>query len=429
MKRSFALLMTLVILCCGLCVSAAAEGEKIPLVGMCWGSTAQYEQQSADLLAAIPELAEKYEISWVLGGDGDPAVAEKIRMALSAGEHVCDFCVLNYTQIPEFARAGVLKDLSAAVEPYADTMTASGRQLIQYEGATIAVPFEVKTKVWFYRSDIFEECGIDVESIKNVDDFIAAGKKIQETHPDSYMWNLGATPPAYSYYLTLSGNGASFFDADGNYNIASDEGTRAMLEDYKKMVDAGVIANISDWTSDWESGLADGTILTQPCAGWLGQPIFLPTYSGEGNKWKVTTWPVIGGTDAGSDAGGSVYVVPEFSAHPEEAAEFIAATCLSEEGSKIVFRMTGSLPQNTKALEDESLFADQADGYFGSTFVDAQKAALDKFGIFNYSPNASSEQDIVVEYFTKAIYGEMSIDDALQAAQDDLQTMIGNAFD
>ena len=429
MRKILAIVLTLTILCCGLCFTATAEGEKIHLVGMCWGSTAQYEQQSADVLAAMPELAEKYEIEWVLGGEGDAEVAEKIRMGLSAGEHVCDFCVLNYTQVPEFAREGVLVDIADAVAPYADTMTASGSKLIEYDGTTIAVPFEVKTKVWFYRSDIFEECGIDAESIKTVDDFIAAGQKIQETYPNSYMWNLGATPPGYCYYLTLSGNGASFFDEDGNYNIASDAGVRAMLEDYKKMVDAGVIANISDWTSDWESGLADGTILTQPCAGWLGQQIFLPTYSGEGNQWKVTTWPVIGGTDAGSDAGGSVYVVPEFSAYPEEAAEFIAATCLSEEGSKIVFHMTGSLPQNTKALEDETLFADQADGYFGTTFVDAQIAALDKFGIFNYSPNASSEQDIVVEYFTKAVYGEMSIDDALQAAQDDLQTVIGNAFD
>ena len=93
-----------------------------------------------------------------------------------------------------------------------------------------------------------------------------------------------------------------------------------------------------------------------------------------------------------------------------------------------MFKMTGSLPQNTKALEDEALFAEQAKGYFGDTFVNAQKAAFDKYAIFDYSPNASAEQTIVMEYFTKAIYGQMSIDDALNAAQNDLQIMIGNAF-
>lgn len=427
MKKLVALLLMLSMLVPA-AAGSAEDGEKIQLVGMCWGSTAQYEQQVAELMEANPELAEKYEVTWVLGGEGDGDCAEKIRLGLSANEYMCDFSVLNYTQLPEFARAGVLADLTDAIAPYQETMTEAAKTLSQYEGQTLAVPFEVKTKVWFYRSDIFEECGVDVESITDTDSFIAAGKKIQETYPDSYMWNFGSNTSPYAFYLTLSGNGASFFDENGNYNIASDPGTRAMLEDYKKMVDAGIIADLSDWTPDWENALADGTIVSQPCAAWLGQDIFLPTYSGEGNEWKVTTWPVIGGTDTGSDAGGSVMVVPSFSQHPQEAAEFIAALCLSEEGSKSVFRMSGSLPQNTTVLADDSFFADQADGYFGTSFIDAQKRAVDKFSIFNYSPNASAEQTIVVEYFIKAIYGQMSIDDALAGAQSDLENMIGNAF-
>lgn len=409
--------------------SASAEGEKIKLVGMCWGSTAQYEAQVAELFEAYPELAEKYEVEFVLGGSGSDSVAEKIRLAMSSNENICDFCVLNYMQLPEFTRAEVLTDLSGAIEQYLPTMTSSATTLAMYDGKYVAVPFEVKTKVWFYRADIFEECGVHVEDIKNVDDFIAAGLKIKETYPDSYMWNLGATPSNYQFYLTLSGNGAKFFDDDGNYVIASDEPTRKMLEDYKKMYDAGIIAPVSDWTTDWESMLANGQIVSQLSAGWLGQDIFLPTYSGEGNKWEATTWPVIGGTDSGSDAGGSVMVVPAFSSHAAEAAELISAWCLSEEGTKVVFRANGSLPQNTEALKDEALFETAKQGYFGDTFVNAQIAALDKYAIFNYSPNDASEETIVVEYFMKAITSEMTIDEALQAAQADMEIVIGNALD
>lgn len=426
MKKLLALLLVVMLAAslAGVCVAQ----EKTKLVGMCWGATAHYDELIENVMATNPELAEKYEVTWVLGGQGAFDVAEKMRLGLSANENVCDFAVLNYTQVPEFARNGALCDISAAVNPYADKLTAAAIQLSQYDGQTIAVPFEVKTKVWFYRSDIFEECGIKAEEITDTDAFIAAGKKIQEKYPGSYMWNLGSAPAEYQYFLTLSGNGASFFDEDGNYNIASDPGTRLMLEDYKKMVDAGIIANISDWTPDWEAALADGTIVTQPCAGWLGQDIFLPTYSGEGNEWKVTTWPAIGGTDCGSDAGGSVMVVPAFTSNAEAAAELISYICLSEEGSKCVFAQNGSLPQNKDALSDESIFAAQATGYFGETFANAQAAAADKFGIFNYSPNASAEAGIVVEYFTQAVYGQMSIDDALSAAQSDLENMIGNAF-
>lgn len=429
MRKWTAGLLVMVLLVTLVAGSAVADSSKVQLVGMCWGSTAQYEDLTAKIMAANPDLAAKYDVTWVLGGEGDAAVAEKIRLGLSAGENVSDFAVLNYTQVPEFAREGVLTDISGAVEPYLDTMTSAAKSLSQYNGQTIAVPFEVKTKVWYYRSDIFEECGIDVNAIKNTDDLIAAGKKIQETHPKSYIWNLGRTTPGYSFYLTLAGNNAKFFDEEGNYTIASDPGTKAMLEDYKKLVDSGVISEISDWSTDWYGALADGTIVSQLSAGWLGQNIFLPTYSGEGNKWKVTLWPTIGGADSGSDAGGSVMVVPAYSKHPSEAAEFIAAACLSETGSMAVFGITGSLPQNTNVLTNPDTFADQVNGYFGDTYVKAQEQALDKFSIFNYSPNASSEQTIAVEYFIKAIYGDLSIDDALTAAQNDMQMLIGKAFE
>ena len=124
MKKLFAMFLALAMLLTMVGSCAVAE-EKIHLTGMCWGSTAQYEQLVADVLATNPELAEKYEVSWVLGGEGDGNSAEKMRLALSANENLCDFVVLNYTQIPEFARAEALVDISEALKPYADTMTTA----------------------------------------------------------------------------------------------------------------------------------------------------------------------------------------------------------------------------------------------------------------------------------------------------------------
>lgn len=408
---------------------AAAPTEKIKLVGMCWGDPSVLEATTAEFMAANPEYAEKYEVSYVVGGQNGLEVCSKVRMALSANENICDFVEMNYPTVPEFARAGALVDVSDALSKY--DLTNASLALSAYEGQNVAIPLKSNAKVWFYRQDIFEECGVDASAIKNVDDFIAAGKKIQETYPDSYMWNLGATPQPYQYYLTLSGNGARFFDEDGNYNISSDPGTIQMLEDYKKMVDAGIVSNVCDWTTDWERALADGTLVSQPCAGWLGADVFLPTYSGEENKgnWAVAAWPEIGGAVGGSDDGGAVFVVPTFSSNAEAAADFISAYALSESGSKIVAKANVAPPNNAKAMEDNTLFADEANGYFGTSLMDAQYEAMDTLSVFTISPNYSAEVDIVVEYFTKAVYGEMTIEDALAAAENDLKTVIGNAFD
>ena len=43
-------------------------------------------------------------------------MAEKIRLALASGEPCADVIQLNYTQVPEFAEAGALEDLSDIYE-------------------------------------------------------------------------------------------------------------------------------------------------------------------------------------------------------------------------------------------------------------------------------------------------------------------------
>lgn len=410
-----------------------AETEKTKIIVMCWGSTdGAAEDFNARVARTIPEFAEKYEVEFVLGGQTDADVSEKLRYALSSNEYVCDIVYLNYTQVPEFARAGALYDVTEEITPYLDGMTDGAKALAQYDGKYIAVPNQVKSKMWFYRADIFEECGIDVSAIKNVDDLIAAGKKIQEKYPDSYIANLGHAPSAYNYYLTLSGNGASFFDENGNYNISKDEGTIKMLEDYKKMIDAGVVMDVSDWTTDWENALANGQLVSQFSANWLGENQFLPTYSGEENRgnWKCTVWPEIGGTQYGSDAGGAVWAVTSFAKYPKEAAELICNYALGKDSAYDYWKTNGgTLPQNNELLSSGIFQEGQEKNYFGTSYVEAQIEGFNYVKAFNYSPNASMESNIVCEYFTKAVYGDMSIEDALSAAENDLNMMIGNAYD
>lgn len=406
----------------------AATGEKITLTGMTWGATDNAEKITEELFAANPELAEKYEIEWVIGGANDGEVAEKVRLALSANEPIADFVQLNYTQIPEFAESGVFEDTTAYLDEYKDQLMDGALEVASYQGNNVAFPFELKPRVWFYRQDLFEEAGIDVNDVKTTDDLIAASQKIQEKHPDTYIWNLGQNASPYQFYLALSGNGAKFSDEDGNYCINTDEGTKKVLEDYKKMVDAGVVMDVSDWTPDWENSINDESIISSLSAGWLAQGTFLPTYaSNQEGKWAAAAWPEIGGSVGGSDAGGSVFVIPSFSAHPEEAGEFVSALTLSKEGSKAIFDVIAATPINKETLKMDEVKAPNE--FFGSSLYDAQVKGLEQLKIFNYSPKADAETTIVMEYFIKAIYGDMSIQDALDAAQNDLETMLGNALE
>ena len=63
----------------------------------------------------------------IVGGQGDNEVAEQMRLALASNNSVADVVMLNYTQVPEFAEAGVLEDLSDVYAGYEDNLTHAAK--------------------------------------------------------------------------------------------------------------------------------------------------------------------------------------------------------------------------------------------------------------------------------------------------------------
>ena len=431
MKKLLALLLAGVMLLSVIgCAAAETDSGKTKIRVMLWGSLEGKNAEWDNILALNPEMAEKYEIELV-GGANEKENLENVRLALAGNESICDLLAVNYQSVPELARAGVLRDLSDVIAPYESKLTAAAKALSQYDGQTIAVPSQMKCKIWFYRKDIFDECGIDATKVKTTDDFIAAGKKIQEKYPNAYLMNLGRTATSSMIYYVLSGNGASFFDENGNYNLSTNEGVIKCLEDYKKLVESGISLEVDDWTPDWQNAFATDQLISCLSATWMATP-FLPTYAGEDDsgKWAATIWPEIGGASGGSDYGGSVYVVPSFSSCPDDAAKFIAWYHLDEVAETAFLDYYDSMAFIANAdLLNSDLVKSRVNPYFGESFTQAQIDAADIFNVFNFSPNAATESSIVVEYFNKAIFGEMSIEDALKAAEEDLKNQIGNAFD
>ena len=57
---------------------------------------------------------------------------------------------------------------------------------------------------------------------------------------------------------------------------------------------------------------------------WLhGETLYEQVEKALKGKWACAQWPEIGGSTGGSDAGGSVFVIPSFSEHKEEAKELL----------------------------------------------------------------------------------------------------------
>lgn len=396
------------------------SGNPVTIRMMIWGNADDYTPSNDALLARFPEIAKKVDFSIELGGSGDADVAEKFRLMLASGEELPDLIRLNYTQFPEFADAGVLYDMTDAVELYEDDILDAAKQLMTYDGTTYAVIHEIKPKVWFYRSDMFEKAGIDVNSVNTLDDFISAAQTFNEKFPDSYIENYGTPLNNYDLMMMLCATGGTFCDEDGNYHCSTDEGVRQAFENLKKLHDCDAFSPDVEWSADWQADFANDKLASQLIGGWMKDHLMNWTPENAG-KWAMATWP--DEIAPGSEAGGGIWVVPKDAPHAELAADLIAKYAYDPDVRKDIYDLTGKIPPLKSASKDEYYLKSD---YFGDT--SAYFEAMNTFSVYPYNPSSSQEIPIVGQYLTDYLNGVKTLDDALQACDQDLTNQIGNPY-
>ena len=408
--------------------SSVSAGKKTLRV-MLWGNVESSVRYMEYFNKQYPEFADKCTLEFLIGGGGDPECAEKMRLALAANESITDINALNYTQLGEFARAEALMDVSDLIGPYRDDMLLGYRQLTEYEGKTLAVPASIKAKLWFYRKDIFDAAGIDPTDVKNMDDFIAAGKKLQTINPKYRMWTIGPTNPMYNYMMILSGTGVAFEDSNGRYQLDSRPEFRRLLEAFVTLRESGVVADIAEWTPDWESAFADEIYVSYLNATWLSSISFLPTYGGPSQRglWHTTQWPSFIGEVGGSEAGGDIYVIPNYSREPELAKEWMRLRFFTADGYFLQKNVGDPGVPMLRSWSDDPR-ANEPDPYIGGNYMAETIKSIETFKLFPWNPSAAMELNILNSYFDAAANGTMSINDALSGAQADLTNLIGNPW-
>lgn len=404
---------------------AGEAKEKTTLTMMVFPSTENYEKINQRFLEENPDLAEKVDIEVLLGGSGDGDVADKLRLALTSGENIPDIVRLNYTQLPEFAKAGVLTPLNDYITVYEDQIIDAAKAIMQYDGEYYALPREVKPKMWFYRKDIFDDCGIDVAQVKTIDDYIAAGVKIREKYPNAGMENYNIPTQNYDFMMMLSATGAGFCDDSGNYNLAENEDVKLTFERMKKLYDSEVMSSALEWSADWTPAFDNGEIVSQLIGGWFKTDFKNFGLESQKGKWALAPWPEE--IREGSDAGGAIWVIPASSKNKELAAEVMAKMCFDEDAAKIIYDVTGVLPALKSAADDA--YYNKQNEYYATSLGEANSEAMGYLKIFPYNPASSQEIKIVIQYLDEYLQDNMTLDEALSGAQNDLKNQIGNPFE
>lgn len=406
-----------------------------------WGGTERFQRRVDAFKRLFPDVAARIEVDVVSPGKQDAEIYQAFRLALASGGNLPDLVQMNYIGMPEFAEAGVLADLSGMMKPYVADLVDGARQLATYNGSIIAVPYQMKGKVWFYRKDLFDQAGIDPAAVRSFDEYMAAGRRFNEKHPKSYIMNIGRTPIHWWYFMMLSHwPETRVADRDGKFRLLSDPNFGTMIDWLKTWRSSGIAFDADDFSPAWQPAFADGSIGGSLISNWMTD--FLPKFApAQGGRWGIVPWPEF--NRRGSEAGGGIMTIPAASRNKEAAFEFASRMFLTASGSVDEWERTGTptvLRSAQQAMLDRSAGSARPAGltdaqwtvlpntYFGRDFLRPILDSYDNFNVFPYDPSAQAELDIMRRETEAYLAGGKTRDQALQGMQATMTAQIGNPY-
>jgi ABC-type glycerol-3-phosphate transport system substrate-binding protein len=340
------------------------------------------------------------------------APAEKAGEVLStriAGNNAPDVAYINASDTADYAARGALVDLdnymsrSDVVNPedYVDGF----KTFVTYDDKMWGLPFDGETTGLFYRTDRFEEAGIDGPPT-TWDEFLADAEALTDTDNDKYGYEMFATESAYYWYPWLYQAGGDVLNEDAT-DIAfdSEEGKEA-AEFYVNLAKYSPPDYFNSNSYDGRVAFAQGDVAMYMAGAWFAGTLSDEFPDIEG-KWAAAPLPEgeagCKTTIAGdalvmfdqTDVSDAAWLWIEFLSQPDKLADWTYKT----EGTL--------LPPTKSLLEGPELEAEKP---ILKPFADLMPCGVAS-SVNN--PKYPRIETILNEELGKAIYGDQTAEEAL----------------
>ncbi|MEV4347848.1 sugar ABC transporter substrate-binding protein [Actinoplanes sp. NPDC049596] len=326
------------------------------------GPTQGLQEAAKGYQLAHPEV--KIEVTDV----GNPAIWTKITTGMAAGgAGLPDVMNIGVDYIGSYIEKFPtgLEDLSAKgaakLEPdFAPGAWASGTGA---DGKVYGIPYEVNPAATFYRTDLFQKAGVDIDAIGSWDQLIEAGKTIKaKTGASLFALDKSATTSAANYFQTLMALQDTFyFDEAGKITLDGEKQVKA-LGLLKKANDLGLVANVSG-NDGAQIQTGKVPVATMDGPAWMAGslPESAPEMKG---KWGIRKEiPVETGGSSSAIVGGTYLSMSATSKHKSAAWDFMQYALGTKEGEQALYKGGGLFPGYLPLLEDPSFSA--PDAYYG----------------------------------------------------------------
>lgn len=290
------------------------------------------------------------------------------------------------------------------------------------EDRQYGLPFDTGVTGLYLRTDYLEEAGLTEEDFQDItwDQFIEYGKQIKEATGK----NMLTVDPNNMEQLRMMSQSADswYLEEDGSTpNIEGNEALKAAFEAYKKLIEADIVQNTSDW-SQFVGAFNSGDVASIFTGNWI-TPSVMAEESQEG-KWTVVPIPKLsteGATHYSSLGGSSFYVLNV--AGKEKAAEFLQETFGSNDALyKDLVTEVGALGTYLPVIDSEAY--QQENEFFQGKKLTANFAQwMDQIPAVNYGMHTYAIDDILVVEMQEYLNGK-DIEAVLQDAQANAESQI-----
>lgn len=332
-----------------------------------------------------------------------------------------DVMALDVTYVSEFAAAGWIEPMTDLfTQDELDALLSGTVEGATYDGTLYAAPWFTNASALFYRTDVLEDLGI-TEVPTTYDGWIDVFEQLPEDSGIDYAFSYqgGQSESMVCNWVEfLWSFGGDVLDADGKpmANSAENIAATQLMKDYIGTYAAEGTTTYSETES--QQIFQEGKSLT--CRTWSGtwNTFNDAEQSNVAGNVGMTVLPVqTEGDTAHSCLGGLDLVINTFiSDEQKAAAETFVKWLVSEEAEK-TFTLRSSQPPTVKAVYSDAEVLEQIPFYsdFFSIIENGKSRPI--------SPMYAEVSDAIQRNVHSALTGEVSVEDALNTLQSELEAL------
>lgn len=291
----------------------------------------------------------------------------------------------------------------------------------QVDGVQYGLPFAGETTMLFYRTDRFEEAGLDPNQPPETwEEFQQYAEQLTDTANAKYGFAVFAPEAAFYFYPWLWQAGGEQLNADDPNDVIWDspEGQRA-AEFYANLAQYSPadLLNATSW--DGRVPFANGDVAMYMAGTWFAGTLMTEFPDATG-LWAAA--PLPSDQRCATTIAGDHLVAFKATEHPEAAFKWIE--WLSAPQNMVGYNLGNPgepgtlLPPRTSLLEDPSLYENRP-------YLQISKESMECAYVPDVDqPNYFLAEEILTEYLGQAFYGEITGSEAVMQAAEEAEAAL-----